>query len=299
MSVNIVYHEKCFDGEAGLWVFKKYYDEKQLNIIGKNSGFLDLNIDSMIKDSQIYFVDICPKLDVLIKCFDYFSKVVILDHHKTNKELLESVSHDKLFTIFDMDRSGCQISWDFLFPDNKYPPFLNYVADRDLWTWKLENSEEINEGIGFYGIEHYDKYYEHWDIWENSLLSIGKLLMKKKIDSINDIIKNNSYFKTYAGKDIMISFCTDKSLVSKLGNEMCNQNPHISFSVIVSGCNLDTNEYYVSVRSNGYDVSKVAKRFGGGGHQRAAGFTINVSDFNIIFVKQNTWLEYLRKIFYL
>ena len=46
---------------------------------------------------------------------------------------------------------------------------------------------------------------------------------------------------------------------------------------------LDTQEYKVSLRSNGkVDVSVIAQYFNGGGHKRAAGFTLNGSYHDIL-----------------
>jgi phosphoesterase RecJ-like protein len=37
---------------------------------------------------------------------------------------------------------------------------------------------------------------------------------------------------------------------------------------------------------NGFDVSEVAKKFGGGGHAAAAGFVINIAKLDILQARQ-------------
>ena len=56
-----------------------------------------------------------------------------------------------------------------------------------------------------------------------------------------------------------------------MGNELCNLYPESAFSA--SYCDRADGLRTYSLRSNGeFDVSVIAKQFGGGGHRNAAGF---------------------------
>lgn len=60
--------------------------------------------------------------------------------------------------------------------------------------------------------------------------------------------------------------------ISELGAAMNEAYPEAPFSV--SYCDRRDGQRSFSLRSkNGFDVSEVAKAFGGGGHKAAAGFT--------------------------
>jgi nanoRNase/pAp phosphatase (c-di-AMP/oligoRNAs hydrolase) len=64
-----------------------------------------------------------------------------------------------------------------------------------------------------------------------------------------------------------------KMLSSTIGHLLHKKQPPIGILWYESA-----GEYNVSLRSNGtVDVSKLAKKFGGGGHSAAAGFTIPIS----------------------
>ena len=65
---------------------------------------------------------------------------------------------------------------------------------------------------------------------------------------------------------------------SELGNELCTRNPNLDYVAMV---NVGT--YSISYRTikENIDVGQVAKRYGGGGHQKAAG-----SDFHNHIVTQ-------------
>lgn len=64
--------------------------------------------------------------------------VTILDHHATVRADLEGQPD----TIFDMDRSGAVIAWEF-FHTEQTPLFLRYVQDRDLYQNLLPFTREI------------------------------------------------------------------------------------------------------------------------------------------------------------
>ena len=93
-----------------------------------------------------------PKINYLIELVSKAKNVVILDHHKSSESMIVE-NKDKLDLIpnlyieFDMNRSGCQMSWDYFFDNAPRPFFIDYMGDRDLWTWKLSNSKEINIGL--------------------------------------------------------------------------------------------------------------------------------------------------------
>ena len=68
-----------------------------------------------------------------------------------------------------------------------------------------------------------------------------------------------------------IGYIFADNYASEIGNTACITHPDIDFCVIIMGS-------VVSLRttSDTIDVSEIAKRYGGGGHQKASGFSINV-----------------------
>lgn len=95
--------------------------------------------------------------------------VVILDHHKTARELLgggTSVT-ENVSKVIDMDRSGATIAYDYFKEklitgnnnngaDNnalkigefdRVRRLFEYIEDRDLWRWKLPDSKAFSSGL--------------------------------------------------------------------------------------------------------------------------------------------------------
>jgi len=81
-------------------------------------------------------------------------------------------------------------------------------------------------------------------------------------------------FDTIAGYQVPVVNLSDN--ISEVGNALCKRFPEYPFSV--SYCDRSDGQRSWSLRSIGdFDVSDIAKKFGGGGHRNAAGFTTDAA----------------------
>lgn len=101
--------------------------------------------------SIIYFLDFCPKAEVIKKLIESGDEVVVLDHHESAMKDVEALKGlEGLHLEFDMTRSGARMAWDYFHKDKSYPIFNGghmpilalHVEDRDLWKFKLEGTRE-------------------------------------------------------------------------------------------------------------------------------------------------------------
>jgi oligoribonuclease NrnB/cAMP/cGMP phosphodiesterase (DHH superfamily) len=72
-------------------------------------------------------------------------KIQILDHHITAKERMENLS----FAIFDMNKSGTGLTWEYFYPHTPIPYFLAMLQDQDLWKFELPHTKEFTNGFIF------------------------------------------------------------------------------------------------------------------------------------------------------
>jgi oligoribonuclease NrnB/cAMP/cGMP phosphodiesterase (DHH superfamily) len=177
----VIYHKGCNDGIAAAWCFYvRYYEEFKsgsLRLIGSTYQ-MDPPEDSLIKDKNIILVDFSYKYKVLETLSPLVKSIIILDHHKAARDDIEKSNTLKnVKTIFDMERSGCQIAWDYLYssgegicPDwmnekirsimkNKEigsvslslcdirPWFIEFIADNDLWKHERPNCKAVIAGM--------------------------------------------------------------------------------------------------------------------------------------------------------
>lgn len=285
----IIYHGPCSDGTGGLWCACHYKFIKTqfackagANPTGDYSG------------KNVIFVDICPKIDYLLELVKVAKYVVILDHHKSseqmildNADLLKSIKN--LTIEFDMGRSGCQMAWDYFFDGVCRPFFIDYIGDRDLWTWKLDKSKEVNTALfdlGYIDSRNLDKMT---GLLENSwtkleeLKSLGKLIEtgnKRQVDiGISNAVEAKIVVedKTYR---VWLAGNINPILRSELGNALCSKQFKDGEMPDFSACwqyDPKSDEWWISLRgvpSRSPDLSVLSSKFGGGGHPMASGITI-------------------------
>lgn len=285
----IIYHGPCLDGTSGLWCACHYSPIKT-----RYACKAGLDPTGDYTNMNVIFIDICPKLEYLIKLVKIAKYVVILDHHKSsekvildNSKLLSQIKN--LYVEFDMNRSGCQMAWDYFFENSSRPFFIDYIADRDLWTWKLHASKEINTAL--YELEYInssnlDKMTELMKNPEDKLKYLeesGKIFetcKKRELDiALHNAIEAKICFedKTYR---IWLGGNINPTLRSELGNLLCSLTFKDGSYPDFSACwqyNPKTNEWWISLRGdskNSPDLSVLSTKFGGGGHPMASGFTI-------------------------
>jgi oligoribonuclease NrnB/cAMP/cGMP phosphodiesterase (DHH superfamily) len=171
------------------------------------------------------------------------------------------------------------------------PKILLHIQDRDIWTWTLPNSEEILSGL-----DTVDRDFTKWSeffqdkfsinethtegFYLAELYNIGSNILKFRDDLVTNMV----------GEAVLIEFedqlvpCTINSqLHSGVGSKLCEKFPDSPFSIVLKWIN---GVRAVSLRSKGFDVSHIASKYDGGGHQCAAGFT-NDDVFNEILEKYN------------
>jgi hypothetical protein len=173
--------------------------------------------------------------------------------------------------VFDMGRSGAGITYDELFEDER-PPLVDYVEDRDLWRFKLPASKEINAYIG-----SYDQTFRRWsDIsgilrQESERAVVGGSAILRSVDRYCQEMAKQAFIARLGSHDAP---CVNAPYIntSELVGHLAERVPALfAFGWFQRGDGL----YQYSLRSRGpFDVSELAKQFGGGGHKNAAGFTV-------------------------
>lgn len=282
----LVYHEKCSDGIASAWIVKKYSNNIGEILPCKAGSSIDVK---KYYGKTILFVDICPPWENTSSLATN-NKLIIMDHHKSAKDGfdLNGISPNIEF-IFDMNRSGCQIVWDNLFEGIR-PWFIDYIADRDLWKWKLPDSKFINlalfhnREINFEGL---DKLMENKDEGLlNKLAEKGKMIdeiqtkelefeesrsvvAKMCIGEVVYIVKLGTiipYLRSDLGNRLTKKMIVDEKGVKRLPD----------FSAIWT-YDISSSEWWISLRGHDTspDLSVLSKKLGGGGHPKASGFTID------------------------
>ena len=224
---------------------------------------------------------------------EYKNNFKLFDHHKTALDLnkydwcvVETMNNKK-----GLQTCGTELFYEYLI-EHKYlkedvKDFVKLVTNYDTWRWtEVGNmgliSKKMNDLLYLYGRDEFVKWcldkfksrksFLRFDKEDELLLQFNQKEIDKYIDSKEKemIISCDGEYK--------YGVVFAEKYFSELGNELCTRNLNLDYVAMV---NVGT--YSISYRTikENIDVGQVAKRYGGGGHQKAAG-----SDFHNHIVTQ-------------
>lgn len=258
----VIYHGSCIDGFTAAWcAWRKFGDSAEYvpGIYGQPPP------DVTWRD--VLIVDYSYPRAVLLEMKERAASLRVLDHHKTAEADLAGLD----FCLFDVNRSGAGIAWDELHPSETRPELVDYVEDRDLWRWKLSGSREVNAYIGSVEqtFEAWEKLYDECEYLQYEVIAGGKAILRG-IDRYCSEMSKQARWVDFAGHTVPVVNAPYIN-TSELVGYLAERRPE---SFAVGWFQRGDGKYQYSLRSRGdFDVSEVAKQFGGGGHKNAAGFT--------------------------
>lgn len=294
----VIYHDPCLDGFTAAWAAWQRWPDAEF--IGSNYGKLAPDVAG----KHVLIVDFSYKRAGLDALAQDAASIVILDHHKSARDELEPFTFTEsepglikpeaisgmlrdlselnappVIAIFDMDRSGARMTWDFATRDSGKPvPWIvQLVEDRDLWLF-IHGDTTRDFGVR---LSIAPKDFRTWDRMAMELDSslrhqvAGPVedgrAMRIYRDWLAEEIAARAEVQDFAGYRVPMVDCPHE-LGSEVGDRLCRIHHDRPFAVMRTH-KLDGTSY--SLRSRGdFDVSEVAVRFGGGGHAGAAGFRV-------------------------
>jgi len=271
LDIIVFYHKNCPDGFASAWTtWKKFKNKAEYIPLNYQSPF-----DYNIKSKKIYFLDVCPNRKILENLKKNDCEIVIIDHHLSAKRNLDLVCPGSFIMRLNMKRAGAVLTWKYFFPEKKIPELLLYIEDIDLWKFKKPFSREIIASIN---LPDFD--FKKWDRLTKDIeniakrkkyISEGKKIVKYQDDMVEGIVKKAIKIKIGKVKTLAVN---SSVLISEIGDALIKKLPPIAVVWFETG-----DRKRVSLRSNGkIDVSKIAEKYGGGGHKCAASFAIKSED---------------------
>jgi nanoRNase/pAp phosphatase (c-di-AMP/oligoRNAs hydrolase) len=261
----IYYHKNCDDGFGGAWAaWLKFGDDAQYTAIGHDDPLLAANTISA--NDTIILIDISlPNIalqDISVKA----KSVTILDHHKTAKEDFQNLQLNNISAVFNMEKSGAMLAWEHFHPNTPAPLLVRHIQDSDLWIFRLPRTKQIMAGL-----RSYRRDFSTWNSLETEQLADEGDPILRSIDQQVMNLVARAEIITIAGHDIPV---VNSALHgSEIGHALLDHYPKADFAAIFY---VSKSRVHWSLRSRrDFDISTIAKSFGGGGHPTAAGFTTN------------------------
>lgn len=278
MNKLCIYHGNCADGFTSAWIVRK-----ALGADVKFHAGVYQDAPPDVEGKDVFLVDFSYRRNVLEEMGRSARSITILDHHKTAAEDLMGlpqppdwytaggVPFPGVTALFDMNRSGAGITWDYFFTAPR-PALVNHVEDRDLWRFALRKTREIQASVFAYP---YD--FKAWDYLMSAdpeqLAMEGEAIERKHFKDIRELVTVVTRRMNIGGYNVPIANLP-YTLTSDAGHLLAKGEPF-------AGCYWDTPSGRVfSLRSqdDGLDVGDIAKLYGGGGHKHASGFRLAYQD---------------------
>lgn len=285
MRALVIYHANCTHGFTAAWVFhhfqETYPEAGMFDFHAAAYGSAPPKTDGY---QRVFLVDFSYPREVIEKMLAAGVYVHILDHHASAIADLEGLTNPLYYPVFDLDRSGARIAWDWLFPGKEAPRMLDYVQDRDLWHFKLPMSKETSS--------YMSSLSKRFDVWDELMAggdniikhakwaSQGEAILRTAQRHCEEIARGAVILEGFLGKyDVPVCNCPGV-YASDVGNLLSKGRP---FSITY---HMFGGRMQVSLRSQkegGEDVSKIAAMFGGGGHRNSAGFVTDALSSSAVF----------------
>jgi len=292
--MKIFYHNDP-DGQAACAVVKHFESKKGT----RKLECVPVNFDKPFpynrirKNEQIYILDYRPdSWDELIR---YTDRIIWIDHHETSIDTFLEWNHEKKSQVdyfCDISRAGCVLAWLY-FSEEKLknwsgniPYFLLLVEDRDIWKWAFTQTANFWNGLSLEETNPGNTA----NIW-SMLLSLNPKASVGLVDKISsrgdiineyitnrnrDIVPSDIYYRKWNGLN-----CVVVNRARGTGSDTFEDGMDVSKVDIMVSVTLINGKWIISLYTTNKNihVGKIAKKYGGGGHQGSGGFDSSYEDF--------------------
>jgi oligoribonuclease NrnB/cAMP/cGMP phosphodiesterase (DHH superfamily) len=265
-DVSIIYHGDCQDGFASAFAAWKRYGDAAMYTPNEHGNPYK---KEAVVGKNIVMIDFSFKKPVLDEIASLAKSLTILDHHESAKDAVTSLPS----SLYSDEHSGAFLAWHYFHPEKPVPKLILYIEDDDLFRFKLPDSRAIREYVF---VKPFD-----FKIWDDILNDM------ETPEGYQRIVQTGTVYREYA-ESVVSSFIARAETVSfegyevlavsaprlfdsEVGNRLARIKP--PFALVFK---FQPGRTRVSLRGDGsIDVSKIAAKYGGGGHFSAAGFTID------------------------
>ncbi len=267
----VIYHASCPDGFGAAWAAHR--------VLGERAQYLPMNhgdpIPQVDDDARVYILDFSFDRRRMVELQSKHGQdnVILLDHHITAQQELSELPN----CHFDLSKSGAVLSWEHFHAGSAVPTLLLYVQDKDLWTWELPDSRAISAYLSSReaDFDTWDNIARDFETAEGCLRAVeaGKSILRSKQQAVREIAQLAHFVQV---GEHTVPVVNSPIMQSEIGEYLVNAHPESPFAAIYFDVSPTVRKWSLRSRGNGFDVSRLAQQFGGGGHPAAAGFSQSI-----------------------
>jgi len=256
----VLYHAYCADGFGAAWAAWQK--------LGDDATYLPVRHGNpppkLPNGASVYILDFCYPRHIIVKMRERFQTLTVIDHHQTAEEELDGLE----YAIFDNEKSGAVLAWEFFNTGRPVPELLRYIMDNDLWIHQLPRSREVVAALSACRMD-----FQVWnDLKIAELADEGEPILRYKRQQVA-LLCDQVRFETLAGYRVPV--VNAAVFGSEVGAELLKRHPDAPFAVIYFDRGDGIRQWSLRSREE-FDVSRVAQQFQNGGHRQAAGFETEI-----------------------
>lgn len=260
----ILYHGNCLDGFGAAYAAWKKFEDSATYI----AVFHGDTHPQGLAGKEVYIADFSYPKEQLLELERQTKRLVVLDHHEGAREYVELVRE----YVFDNNRSGSGITWEYFNAGTPLPRLLAYIQDGDLWRHSLPNWREVGAYLSTvpFTFETFDTLATTFadDTQFEKIIQKGAAfaqyrdyLCEKFIESAQEV-----QFDEFS----VLAVNAPRLFNSQVGNLLAQKHPPFAIVWYPHG-----DQWHFSLRGTGeVDLAAVAQRRGGNGHHNAASFRV-------------------------
>lgn len=315
--VTIIYHADCLDGFGAAYAAWRVYGTtanyrplhhgeawEMAELTGHTVFILDFSFAPEVLECLAGIAHSVTQIDHHASALDAWAGKVLPDAHGQH---CYKASNLPLQVIFDLDKSGSRLAWEYFHQDKPIPLLIQHIEEQDLWRFTAGTRafcralrllpfefapwHQLAEETGDTETPRYreviaqgmaiEQYFQR----EVTLLAQSHLrtpahLRGEPVDALQArrhgqaiVTQGDLAWMAISGTAINANML----FASELGNALAEQSG--SFGLVWQYA--EGGEIKVSLRSRGksLDMAVIATRYGGGGHPNAAGFRMPAPQF--------------------
>lgn len=300
MKPLVIYHAQCLDGFAA--AFAAWFAlGDDVEYVAQKYGSSQEPLPS-VDGRDVYILDFSYPKPWMEVVFSRAARVVWLDHHKT---AFESFGYDESKVINEKDhiilenpnhvitldngKSGALLAWEYFHAESDPPVLFQHIDDYDRWQFKMEGTKELVKAIWSYTPWTFKMWEDEflfgdngsWSCRNSRLIEEGEAILRAHNQNVRSVANGTAVncCITERRGNVIVSLGAGLAsncppcLQSDVGHELARASGTFALLWYIN----HDGKCLCSMRSvKDFDVSAIAKVFGGGGHKNAAGFEIDI-----------------------
>ena len=240
---------------------------------------IDFPFDVIEPGEEVIIVDFSlQKAGDFERLLEITRNVIWIDHHKS---AIEKHAHldNQIAGIRRDGIAACELTWKYFFPNREVPRVVQLLGDYDVWKFAYgSDTRHLQSGIRLLDNDPWLPSWAEWfrdgDAAVSWMIDKGIIANQYRDNYYAGLIRSWSFQSEFEGYSAVC--CNAGSVSSDLFDTAAESDLMMPFV-------FDGRQWTVSIytRDPDIDCSKLAAKYGGGGHRQAAGFQCKELPFKL------------------